>query len=435
MATKERRPSHGHHAVTADNITEENSVVNRAAAGISYFTPAQDPPAGTAFDPQEDEKPIPKLFQPLKIRGMTMQNRTMVSPLCQYSAPDGHYTMWHLTHLGGMIQRGPGITCVEATAVTPEGRITPEDVGLWKDSQMEGLRQLVEFAHSQSQKVMIQLGHAGRKASTVAPWLSSGETAGEELNGWPNNVLAPSAIAYNDKFPKPKAMTLEQIQEFKTAYANAVKRALQCGFDAIEIHSAHGYLLHSFLSPVSNQRTDEYGGDWEGRTRLVREVAKLTRSLIPDSMPLFLRISASDWLEESRPDTPSWRLEDSVRLAEALVDLGVDVIDVSSGGLHPDQHIHSGPGYQTHFSKAIKDKVGDNMLVASVGMITEGKQAEEILQKGEADIVVAGRAFQKNPGLVWAWAEDLGVEINLANQIRWGFGGRGKKTQTTKKKE
>ena len=223
-----------HHAVAAD-IKGELQHVNRAAPGTPYFTPAQLPPAGTALV-TKDTRNVPKLFKPLKLRGLTLNNRVTVAPMCQYSAEDGHFTMWHITHLGGIVLRGPAITCVEATAVLPEGRISPECVGLWKDSQIEGLRTVVEFAHSQGQKMMIQLGHAGRKASTVAPWLSSGAIAGEKLNGWPDNCSAPSAIEWNEHHPMPRAMTLQEIQEFKAAFAASVKRALKAGFDAIEIH-------------------------------------------------------------------------------------------------------------------------------------------------------------------------------------------------------
>lgn len=251
----------------------EPEFVNRPAPGISYFTPAQDPPAGTALV-VEGQNHVPKLFKPLKLRGVTLPNRIMLSPLCQYSAEDGHYTMWHKTHMGGIIQRGVGITTVEATGVLPNGRITPEDVGLWKDSQIAPLKDVVEFAHSQSQKIMIQLGHAGRKASTVAPWLSSGAVAGKELNGWPDNVWAPSAIPWNEHHAQPKAMSLQDIADFKAAFVAAVQRALKAGFDAIEIHNAHGYLLHQFLSPVSNQRTDAYGGSWENRVRLTLEIVR-----------------------------------------------------------------------------------------------------------------------------------------------------------------
>lgn len=338
--------------------------------------------------------------------------------------------MWHLTHLGGIIQRGPGLACVEATSVTANGRITPEDSGLWKDSQIEPLRKIVEFAHSQSQKIMIQLGHAGRKASTVAPWLSKGDIATAELNGWPDDCWAPSAVAFNDRHVKPKAMTLEEIQEFKKAFADAVRRALKAGFDAIEVHAAHGYLLHEFLTPAVNQRTDQYGGSFENRIRLVVETVELTRSLIPDNMPLFIRISATDWLEESAPDMPQWRGEDAVELAKILTTKGVDAIDVSTGGAHEKQHPHAGPAYQAPFAKAIKKAVGDKLIIGSVGSITGGKQAEGLLQDG-LDFVAVARPFQKNPGLVFTWADELGIEVNMPNQIRWGFGGRGGKKKTT----
>jgi 2,4-dienoyl-CoA reductase-like NADH-dependent reductase (Old Yellow Enzyme family) len=406
---------------------ESNPHYNKPAEGIPYFTPAQTIPAGTGL-PQQDGKPNPKLFTPLKLRGLTLQNRIMLSPLCQYSAEDGHYTMWHKTHMGGIIQRGPGIATVEATSVTPEGRITPEDSGLWKDSQIAPLADVVTFAHSQNQKIMIQLGHAGRKASTVAPWLSAGDTATTELNGWPDNVLAPSAIPYNDRFPKPKAMTKEDIESFKEDFIASVKRALKAGFDAIEIHSAHGYLLHEFLSGVSNQRTDNYGGSFENRTRLLLELVELTRKTIPDDMPLFVRISATDWLEEndkSELKDASWKLEDTVRLAPILAEKGVDYLDVSSGGNHPEQHIHSKPAYQAPFAKAVKKAVGDKMAVGTVGSITDATLAEELLQDG-LDMIAVGRAFQKNPGLVFAWADELKVPVRMPNQIRWGFGGRGK---------
>jgi 2,4-dienoyl-CoA reductase-like NADH-dependent reductase (Old Yellow Enzyme family) len=368
---------------------------------------------------------IPKLFQPLKLRGLELQNRIALSPLCQYSAQDGHTSAWHLTHLGGILQRGPGLTLVEATAVQPEGRITPEDAGLWKDSQMDGWRKIVEFAHSQNQKIGIQLAHAGRKASTVAPWLSKGAVAGKELNGWPDNVYGPSAIAFNDNHCQPKEMTKEDIENTKLAFKQAVERAVKIGFDTIEIHNAHGYLLHSFLSPASNKRTDAYGGSFENRIRLTLEVVDLARSAIPDHMPLLLRISATDWLEEAGID--GWTVEQTVKLAEILADRGVDLLDVSSGGLHEKQRIRAGPGYQEPFAKAVKDKVGPKMAVGTVGSITNGKQANGYLEDDNLDVAFVGRYFQKNPGLVWQFADDLGVEGRWANQIRWGFGGRGKK--------
>lgn len=312
---------------------------------------------------------------------------------------------------------------IEATAVVAEGRITPEDSGIWKDSQAVELKKVVEFAHSQGQHIGIQLAHAGRKASTVAPWLSAGALATEDVNGWPDNVYGPSAIPYNEDHAMPKAMTESDIEELKKAWVAAVKRAVSAGFDVIEIHNAHGYLLHTFISPVSNKRTDKYGGSFENRVRLTLEIVDLTRKEIPDSMPLFLRISATDWLEETDYEGESWTIKDTARLAVLLAERGVDLIDVSSGGCHPKQHIHVRPGYQAPFAKEIKKAVGDKMAVGTVGAITSGKQANDLLEEG-LDLAIAGRMFQKNPSLVWTWAEELGVEINVANQIRWGFGGR-----------
>ncbi|EMC99563.1 hypothetical protein BAUCODRAFT_29934 [Baudoinia panamericana UAMH 10762] len=410
-----------HHNVS-QGVEEEPHNVNRAAKGISYFTPAQLPPAGTALV-VDGQKDVPKLFKPLKLRGVTFQNRIMLSPLCQYSAEDGHYTMWHLTHLGGIIQRGPGLACVEATGVTPQGRITPEDVGLWKDSQMEPLKKIVEFAHSQGQKIMIQLAHAGRKASTVAPWLSSGEVAGKDLNGWPDDVWAPSAIPWNEHHAHPKEMSLQDIQDFKKAFNDSVKRALECGFDCIEIHNAHGYLLHEFVSPVSNQRKDQYGGSFENRVRLTLEVVRETRATIPKDMPLFLRISATDWLEEAPKDQipESWTNQDTIKLAQQLAEEGVDLLDVSSGGNHPLQHPHVKPAYQAPFAIEIKKAVGDKMAVGSVGSIESGTLANDLLEKDGLDWIVVGRGFQKNPGLVFSWADELQQQVQMPNQIRWGY--------------
>lgn len=374
----------------------------------------------------DENTKVPKLFKPLQLRGMQLQNRIMLSPLCQYSAEDGNYTPWHITHIGGIVQRGPGVTCIEAAAVKPEGRITPEDVGLWKDSQIDNLKYICDFAHSQGQRIMVQLAHAGRKASTVAPWLSAGAVAGKDRNGWPDNVLAPSAISWNEDHATPKEMTLDQIEDFKSAFGAAVKRALKAGFDAIEIHNAHGYLLHSFLSPVSNHRTDKYGGSFENRTRLSLEVVELARSLMPKDTPLFLRISATDWLEETPEIKDSWKPADTVRLAPLLAERGVDLLDVSSGGNHPLQRPHTGPAYQAPFAIAVKRAVGDSMAVGSVGSINNATLANKLLEEDGLDLITVGRGFQKNPGLVFAWGDELGVHVQMPNQIRWGFGGRGK---------
>lgn len=337
--------------------------------------------------------------------------------MCQYSAEDGHMTAWHLAHYGAIAQRGPGNMIIEATGVVPEGRITPGCVGLWKDSQIAPLKQVVEFAHSQGQKIGIQLAHAGRKASTVAPWLG-GVVANNNVGGWTDNVKAPSAIPFAEGDPMPIAMTQDDIAEVKTAWVAAVKRAVAAGCDFIEIHNAHGYLLSSFLSPSSNQRTDNYGGSFENRIRLSLEIAQLTREAVGDNVPVFLRVSATDWVESEK----GWKLEDTIKFAEALAAQGcVDLIDISTGGVHAAQKITSGAAFQVPFAAAVKKAVGDKMLVAAVGMINNGTLADKILNEDDLDVILVGRAFQRDTGLAWQFAKDLDVEIAMAGQIRWGF--------------
>ncbi|PYH32660.1 NADH:flavin oxidoreductase/NADH oxidase [Aspergillus neoniger CBS 115656] len=382
------------------------------AKGISYFTPAQQTPAGTAANPQTSGKAIPKLFQPITIRGLTFQNRLGVSPICQYSAEDGHMTDYHLAHLGGIAQRGPGLIMIEATAVQPEGRISPQDVGLWKDSQIAPIARVIEFAHSQGQKIGIQLAHAGRKASTTAPWMMNhGNVATENVGGWPHNAKGPT-------------MSKDDIREFKEAWAAAAKRALVAGADFIEIHNAHGYLLASFLTPYANKRTDEYSGSFENRTRLPLEIAQLTRNTVGEHVPVFLRLSASDWLDSDFGET--WGLQDAVKFAEALVAQGaIDLIDVSSGGLHSSQKVKAGPGFQAPFGIAVKKAVGERILLATVGHIKDGRLANRLLEEEGLDVILVGRGFQKDPGLVWTFAQHLDVEIAMPGQIRWGFSKRG----------
>lgn len=337
--------------------------------------------------------------------------------MCQYSAEDGHMTPWHMAHYGGIAQRGPGMMIIEATGVLPEGRITPGCVGLWKDSQIAPLKQVVEFVHSQGEKIGIQLAHAGRKASAVSPWLG-GVTATNAVGGWVDNVKAPSAVPFAEGDIIPKAMTKEDIQEFKDAWVAATKRALEAGVDFIEIHNAHGYLLSSFLTPSANKRTDEYGGSFENRIRLSLEIAQLTRDTVGPDVPVFLRVSATDWLESEK----GWKLEDTVEFARALAAQGcIDVLDISTGGVHSAQKITAGPAFQVPFAAAVKKAVGDKILVAAVGMINNGVLAEKILNEDDIDIILVGRAFQRDTGLAWAFAKDLDVEISMAAQIRWGF--------------
>ncbi|THW43537.1 NADH:flavin oxidoreductase/NADH oxidase [Aureobasidium pullulans] len=394
-------------------------VENPAASDTPYYTPSQCPVAGTAVAGRVE---APKLFKPLQIKQLKLQNRIL------YSAEDGHHTDWHFAHLGGIISRGPGMSFVEATAVVAEGRITPEDSGLWKDSQIAPLRRIVEFAHSQGQLVGIQLAHAGRKASTCAPYLMSNRgpaKRGGSVHGWPENVFAPSARPFKDNSIVPRDMTQKDIFDLVDAWISAVKRAVIAGFDAsdslaIEIHAGHGYLLHEFLSPVSNRRNDSYGGSFENRIRLLLEITRATKANIPSSVPLFVRVSGTDWLEHLK-DEPSWDVPQTVELAKILADEGVDVLDVSSGGNDPRHKIESGPGYQAPFALAVKRALGDRLLVATVGSITSGGQANALLDQG-LDMVMIGRTFLKNPGLVWAFAEDLKVEATMPKQIRWAFG-------------
>ncbi|KAB8073434.1 hypothetical protein BDV29DRAFT_175521 [Aspergillus leporis] len=409
------------------------TIDNIAAKGISYYTPAQDPPAGTQLEGDV------KLFSPLTIRGVTFPNRLFLAPLCQYSSKDGYATDWHLTHLGGIIQRGPGLAIMEATAVQKVGRITPQDLGLYEDGQIDPLKRITEFAHSQSQKIAIQLAHSGRKGSAVAPWLSINAMAVKEVGGWPDEIVAPSAVPQEEGVNTiPKTLTLNDIQELKKDFAEAAKRAVKANFDAIEIHAAHGYLLHQFLSPVSNRRIDQYGGSFENRIRLLLEICELVRASIPATMPLLVRISATDWFEydESlKKEFPeSWTLAQSIQLAPLLASAGVDLVDVSSGGVHTKSAIaiKSGPAYQVHFAQEIKKAVGDKLLISAVGGIKTGSLAEEVVQSG-IDAVQAGRWFQQNPGLVRAFANELGVNVRMATQIDWSFEGRGKGSKKSAK--
>ncbi|KZT07032.1 FMN-linked oxidoreductase [Laetiporus sulphureus 93-53] len=399
-------------------------IVNAPAPNVPYFMPAQNPPAGTALDPQPNGKPIPKLFQPLKIRGVEFHNRIWLSPLCQYSAENGKPSPWQFAHLGGILTRGPGLTVVEATAVVPEGRITPQDVGIWSDEHIQPWKEIVQFAHSQNQKIAVQLAHGGRKASTVAPWLHSGLAAPEIDGGWPDNVWGPSDIPYNEHFPKPKELSHDGVKRVVHAFANGARRALKAGFDVIEIHAAHGYLISEFLNPQANRRTDEYGGSFENRIRLLIEIVDALRAIIPPEMPLFVRVSGTDWLEEVYPNE-HWGIEDTVRLAPILAEHGVDLLDVSSGGVHAAQRLKLKPLMQVPFSEAVRRAHGDKILVSAVGSITNGNDARNVIDQGAADVVFVGRQFQKNPGAVWAFAEDLGVTITVPHQIEWGFVGRG----------
>jgi 2,4-dienoyl-CoA reductase-like NADH-dependent reductase (Old Yellow Enzyme family) len=308
-------------------LVEPVPAMNLPMPGISYFHPVQHPPPGTFLGMLNGTQTVPMLFRPLTIRSVTFQNRVWVSPMCQYSSEDGQLTDWHVAQLASYACRGASLVLVEAAAVTPAGRTTPEDAGLWKDEQIPSFRRVVEAIHSQGQKAGAQLAHGGRKSSMLAPWLGVG-VAVKESNGFAEEVVAPSSIAYDEHHPLPRAMTTEEIEECVLAFGEAARRAVAAGFDVIEIHAAHGYLIHTFLSPVSNQRTDMYGGSFANRIRFALEVTAAVRQAMPEDMPLFFRISATDCLERGR----GWDTDDSVELMRILKTHGVDLVDVSTSG-------------------------------------------------------------------------------------------------------
>jgi 2,4-dienoyl-CoA reductase-like NADH-dependent reductase (Old Yellow Enzyme family) len=326
------------------------------------------------------------LFDPLPIRGITLPNRIVVSPMCEYSSEDGFANDWHLVHLGSRAVGGAGLVFTEATGVTPDGRISPEDLGIWKDEHVEFLSRIVRFLKSQGTVPGMQLAHAGRKGSTYRPWSGDGAIPFKD-GGWV--PVAPSAIAFSEKYPMPRALLKEEIQEIVDAFAQATRRALEAGFRVIEIHGAHGYLIHEFLSPLSNLRTDEYGGSFENRTRLAREIASAIRKVMPEQLPLFIRISATDWREGG------WDVDQSVELAKQLKRIGVDLIDCSSAGLAQDQKIVAGPAFQVPFAERIRRDAG--ILTSAVGLIETKEQVVDILAKGQADLVLMAREFLRDP--------------------------------------
>ncbi|WP_257306080.1 NADH:flavin oxidoreductase/NADH oxidase [Geothrix campi] len=342
-----------------------------------------------------------RLFQPMNLRGVTLPNRIVVSPMCQYQAQDGLANDWHLVHLGGLAQGGAGLVFTEATAVVPEGRISPDDLGLWNEAQAEALARIVRFIASQGAVPGIQLAHAGRKASNPAPWKGSGSLP-PAAGGW--TPVAPSALPFDEGWTVPTAMDEPGILALIEAYMDAARFAVAAGFRVIEVHAAHGYLLHQFLSPLSNHRTDAYGGSFENRTRLVREVVGALRNILPEELPLFTRISATDWAEGG------WNLDQSVALAKELKDLGVDLVDCSSGGLVPRAEIPLGPGYQVPFAARIRAEAA--LPTGAVGLITEAEQAEQILAQESADLVLLGRELLRDPRWPLRAARSLGAEVS-----------------------
>lgn len=346
-----------------------------------------------------------KLFERFGLREIEFRNRIWVSPMCQYSSEDGMPTDWHLVHLGTRAVGGAGLVLMEATAVSPEGRISPSDAGIWSDAHAEACKRITKFVKEQGAVAGIQIAHAGRKASTTEPWNGDRKIDKKE-GGW--EAFAPSAIAFKDNYPKPRAMSGEDIEQATKDFVEAAKRSVKAGFEVIEIHAAHGYLFHEFLSPLSNQRTDEYGGSLKNRVRFPLEVCRRVRETVPANLPIFVRISATDWTDGG------WDLEQSIEFCKRLKEIKIDLIDVSTGGNVPDAKIPVAPDYQVSFAAEIRKQVG--IAVAAVGMITEPLQAENILLKNEADAVLLAREFLREPYFPFRAAKELGGEINVPKQ-------------------
>ncbi|GFF79189.1 putative NADPH dehydrogenase C23G7.10c [Aspergillus udagawae] len=425
------------------------------SATTPYFTPANN--GGAALHP--DDPKTPTLFRPLQIRNVTLKNRIMVSPMCMYSCESdpssphvGALTNYHLAHLGHLALKGAGLVFIEATAVQPNGRISPNDSGLWQEGtsseQFLGLKRVIEFMHAQGAKVGIQLAHAGRKASVVAPWLAAQAgkpslKADESVGGWPANVAGPSGGEEHiwspvpDAYWAPRALSTAEVRGVVAAFAKSARLAVQAGVDVIEIHGAHGYLINQFLSPVTNKRTDEYGGSFENRTRIVREVAAAIREVIPEGMPLFLRISATEWLEGQpvAAESGSWDIQSSLELAKKLSEWGIDLVDVSSAGNHQDQKINVHTAYQTDLAGQIRQAIraaGASTLVGAVGLITEAEQASGLVQGADeattaeamlsgpepkADAILIARQFLREPEWVFSTARKLGVPLTVPVQF------------------
>ena len=341
-----------------------------------------------------------RLFTPWTMRGVEARNRIVVSPMCEYSSPEGLALPWHLVHLGSRAVGGAGIVFTEAAAVTPEGRISPDDLGIWSDAHGDALAPIAAFIRSQGAVPGVQLAHAGRKGSTGTPWLGGGHV-GPERRGW--QVVAPSPLPFDPTWPLPHALSLEEIAGIWETFVAAAQRADRAGFEIAEVHAAHGYLLHEFLSPLANQRHDHYGGSFENRTRLLREVVEAVRRAWPAEKPLWVRLSCTDWVEGG------WDLEQSVALARALRTLGVDAVDCSSGGLDKRQRIAFAPNYQVPFAERIKREAG--IATVAVGLITDPTQAEEILASGRADAVAMGRELLRHPYWPLEAARVLDVEV------------------------
>jgi 2,4-dienoyl-CoA reductase-like NADH-dependent reductase (Old Yellow Enzyme family) len=338
-----------------------------------------------------------QLFTPIRLRDLEIRNRVWVAPMCQYSSTDGLPNTWHLVHLGSFARGGAGLVFTEATAVVPEGRISPEDTGIWNDAQRDAWAPIVEFVHGQGARAGIQLAHAGRKASTLRPWDGRGPVP-DDAGGW--RPVGPSAVPFPGLRQDVEALTAAGIADVVKAFRAAAERSVAAGFDVIEVHAAHGYLLHEFLSPLSNRRDDAYGGAFENRVRLVLEVVDAVRDAVPGGMPVVVRVSGTDWTEGG------WTIEESARLAGLLREHDVDLVDVSSGGNVADATIPVGPGYQVDLARQVREDGG--IPTGAVGLITEPKQAEEVVASGAADVVLLARALLRDPHWALRAAHELG---------------------------
>ena len=343
---------------------------------------------------------MPHLFEPLQLRELTLRNRIVVSPMCQYSCHEGFANDWHFVHLASRAVGGAALVFTEATAVTADGRISPEDLGIWDDVQAGAFERIARFVKGEGAAFGMQLAHAGRKASTKRPWEGTGAVQPDE-GGW--EPVGPTTTPFADSYPVPRMMTREDIAEVVDAFRKAADRARWVGFDVVEVHAAHGYLIHEFLSPLSNTRTDEYGGSFENRIRLCLEVVTAVRDIWPENLPVFVRISSTDWIEGG------WDIEQSVELARRLGAIGVDLVDCSSGGNAPQAKIPVGPGYQVPFAERVKRDAA--IATGAVGMITDPAQADAIVRSGQADVVIMARELLRDPYWPLRAARELGHQI------------------------
>jgi len=384
------------------NVSLDKCAVHILPLPVAYSdTMTSALPASTPS--QTDD--APRLFTSMRLRDLTLHNRIVVSPMCMYSSTNGFANDFHLAHLGSFALGGAGLIITEAAAVSPEGRITPDDLGLWSDDHIPALGHITDFVHSQKSLIGVQLAHAGRKASTWAPWRGHGAVPDHE-GAW--QVIGPDANAYSADYPTPAAMSKDDITRVVSDFVSATRRAIMAGFDVVEVHAAHGYLLHQFLSPLSNSRTDEYGGSFENRARFTLEVSRAVRQAFPSHLPVFVRVSATDWAEGG------WTPAETVELAKLLMAEGIDVLDVSSGGLTAAQKVEVGPGYQVPFAEQVKRETG--MTTMAVGLITAPQQAEALLEAGQADLVALARELLRDPHWPQRAAFELGTKTSVPNQ-------------------